>query len=109
MSKNRALGVKVTLWARAICLLLGATCSVDHTFASGQLVDLGARQGRGHLVFQVLARQEIDYCIRIADSVKADFDEVSIDEQTKMGLSMWLAAADEVIKRRVTVRRLACD
>lgn len=92
-----------------IGLLLGATCSIDHALASGQLVDLSARQGRGHLIFPVLARQEIDYCIRVADAVKADFSDASIDEQTKMGLSLWLAIAEEVIKQRVTVRRLTCD
>jgi hypothetical protein len=109
MPKGHSLRVKLTQWSRALYILLGAMCSIDPTLASGQLVDLGARQGRGHLVFPVLERQEIDYCIRIADAVKADFADASIDEQTKMGLSLWLAGAEEVIRQRVTVRRLACD
>ena len=109
MPKGQSVRLKLTLWSRALCLFLGATCSIDHCLASGQLVDLGARQGRGHLVFPVLAKQEIDYCIRIAEAVKADFADVSIDAQTRMGLSLWLAVAEEVIKQRVTVRRVACD
>ena len=109
MPKGHSVRFKLTLWSQALCLFLGTTCSIDPTLASGQLVDLGARQGRGHLVFPVLAKKEIDYCIRIAEAVKADFADVSIDAQTRMGLSLWLAVAEEVIKQRVTVRRVACD
>jgi predicted Zn-dependent protease with MMP-like domain len=101
--------IELTLWSLALCSLLGVTWGINHALASGQLVDLGSRQGRGHLVFRVLARHEIDYCIRIADADKSGFADGSIDEQTKMALSLWLAAAEEVVKGQVTVKRLGCD
>src|ERR1700742_4732623 len=90
---------KLNLWSLALLLILGITCCTEPALASGQLVDLSSRQGQGHLVFRVLARHEIDYCIRIADADKAEFADASIDEQTKMGLSLWLAAAEQVTKQ----------
>lgn len=108
MRQDRA-AASVRAGAQFLVYLLLVFGAREGLRASGQLVDLNAPQGRGHLVHGVIERHAINYCVRIADEFKPAFSYDSIDEQTRTGLSLWLAAAEDVVKSPVNVTRLACD